>query len=797
MAPHSEVTKVLWRQFERLIIRNGILLRVFESTDGRGQHAQLVLPRSMRKEFLREVHAGIGGGHLGRTRMEAAVRSRAYWPGWSKDVRRALKICEECARYVRSKPPKRVEMEPVASGEPWETIALGITGPHPTSSAGHQYILTCQDLFSKWVEAFPIRRHTASVIARLVFEQVILRFGAPRRILTDQAAEFQGELFGELLRLMGIDRVRSSPYRPQTNGCLERFHRTLNSMLAKVISENQRDWHLHLPAVLAAYRASVHETTGYTPNRVILGRENLLPVDLVYGRPPDRGTTLLSIDDFVADVSARTQDDFARVRRFIGRTARRRKKRYDIKVAKEPLWVGQKVWYYYPRKYKKKSPKWQSWYTGPFTIERFIDSHVVVIRKNGRSKPQAVHRDKLKPVSVDGEDGAKSTGAKDERPFLAREEAENLTNAEDSEDGSVGVQRETRRRRRPLYLDDYQCRRVDYDLIDQMSVAGPMETRNDRFSCMLCRSTFQSPSHLQRHCRTAVHRARERGEATPPRSRQGLATRLSWQRAGDRSRSPPNDVYVRAVRPALQSSAAPVSVAPESAETSSAVNSVERCTDPPAPLRDPSRWEPPAPPIVRPQTGRVQARGRAPLVASTSPGVDPAALASTWLRSTALTAEEMASLFNSGRPTDAARRIVAALRDHASATRERAAALYRERVPVELAVGSRGDDGTSPEPDSTETDEDDGSQAGSQRSVSVQINRSWTSTTDEDLPNPCDPLLTASAGFDAISADEGPSQIREEEASPSVVSQSSASFLGSVEPLQMSCDDDPIREDSA
>jgi transposase InsO family protein len=65
---------------------------------------------------------------------------------------------------------------------------------------------------------------------------------------------------------MGVDKIRTSPYHPQSNGMLERFHRVLNSMLAKVIDEDQRNWPDHLPTVMSAYRASVHEATGFSPN---------------------------------------------------------------------------------------------------------------------------------------------------------------------------------------------------------------------------------------------------------------------------------------------------------------------------------------------------------------------------------------------------------------------------------------------------------------------------------------------------------------------------------------------------
>jgi len=107
------------------------------------------------------------------------VRARAYWVGWVDDVHRALRACDACARYFRGKPPRRAQLTPVVSGEPWELLSLDVTGPHPTSAGGHQYILTMQDGFSKWAEAFAIRRHTAPVIARILFERIFMCFGAP------------------------------------------------------------------------------------------------------------------------------------------------------------------------------------------------------------------------------------------------------------------------------------------------------------------------------------------------------------------------------------------------------------------------------------------------------------------------------------------------------------------------------------------------------------------------------------------------------------------------------------------
>src|SRR5688572_32150540 len=143
------------------------------------------------------------------------------------------------------------------------------------------------DNFSKYVEAVPMANQEAVSVAKALVENVIVRYGASLQILTDQGTNFEGHLFQELCRLLGIDKVRTSSNHPSGNGLIERFHRTLNAMLGKIISSHQRDWDEVLPHVLAAYRASLHEATGFTPNYLMFGRETRAPIDVVYGRPPD------------------------------------------------------------------------------------------------------------------------------------------------------------------------------------------------------------------------------------------------------------------------------------------------------------------------------------------------------------------------------------------------------------------------------------------------------------------------------------------------------------------------------
>ena len=218
----------------------------------------------------------------------------------------------------------------------------------------------------------------------------------PRRILTDQGKEFESILFKELCEKLEIQKIRTSPYQPSTNGCVERFHRTLNAMIGKVVRYDQRNWDECLPTIMAAYRAAKHESTGFSPNRMILGRENRAPLDLILGDIPDKEDRCENYGDFVYDRQQRMKECYNIAREHLQEAARRRKDDYDSTVNPKMFEIGQWVWYYYPRRYLHRTPKWCKTYDGPFLITKVIAPCDYVIQKTSRSAPITVHRDKLK-----------------------------------------------------------------------------------------------------------------------------------------------------------------------------------------------------------------------------------------------------------------------------------------------------------------------------------------------------------------------------------------------------------------
>ena len=90
----------------------------------------------------------------------------------------------------------------------------------------------------------------------------------------------------EVCRLFDIEKLQTTPCKPSTNQ-VERFHRTMISVLAKTDSEHQKDWDVHLPFAMAAYRSARHEATTYTPNHLVFEREVCALVDIVFGSPHD------------------------------------------------------------------------------------------------------------------------------------------------------------------------------------------------------------------------------------------------------------------------------------------------------------------------------------------------------------------------------------------------------------------------------------------------------------------------------------------------------------------------------
>jgi len=284
IASESYNLKSLWNQFQRFELKDDLLIRRWEEED-KTVTQQVVVPRETRRTILGCCHDKRTAGHLGVRKTLRKIRQKFYWPGLQSDVRSYIAGCETCSKRKGPLQTKRAPMQIVRSGYPMERIGIDILGELPLTENGNKYVVVISDYFTKWTEALPMPNMEAVTVARLLVEQVVCRFGMPQIIHSDQGRQFESHLFQEMCKMMNIQKTRTSPYHPQSDGMVERFNRTLATMLSAYVQENQRDWDAHLPYVMMAYRSSEHETTGMSPNMLMFGHEVSTPLDLMFEMP--------------------------------------------------------------------------------------------------------------------------------------------------------------------------------------------------------------------------------------------------------------------------------------------------------------------------------------------------------------------------------------------------------------------------------------------------------------------------------------------------------------------------------
>jgi len=171
---------------------------------------------------------------------------------WKADTVRFCRRCPNYNDYFRGKLVRQGQLQPVIAGAPYERWYIDLSGPHPRSDRGHVYILTCIDTFTKWAEAFPLRNKEAESVAKVLVEQVFCRFGTPNSVLGDRGREVDGNIMRNSCRMLGVDKLRRTPYKPSSNQ-VERLHRSINSVLGKTVANHQRDWGVRLSFAMAAY----------------------------------------------------------------------------------------------------------------------------------------------------------------------------------------------------------------------------------------------------------------------------------------------------------------------------------------------------------------------------------------------------------------------------------------------------------------------------------------------------------------------------------------------------------------
>jgi transposase InsO family protein len=270
-------SKTLCKEFDRLVVRRGVLYRHINE-DGEGKY-QLVLPKQFRSIALQGAHNDVG--HLGRDRGIHILRDRFYWPRMNTDLEEWIHNCDRCIKRKTST-NIRAPLVSITTSQPLELVSMDYLTLE-MGKGGFQHILLITDHFTKYAVAIPTKNQTARTTADCLFNGFIVHYGFPKRLHSDQGANFQSSIIKELCKLTGMQKSRTTPYHPMGNGVTERMNRTLLNMLGTLDPSKKHDWKSEVSPLVHAYNCTRHDTTGYSPYFLMFGRQPRLALDVVLG----------------------------------------------------------------------------------------------------------------------------------------------------------------------------------------------------------------------------------------------------------------------------------------------------------------------------------------------------------------------------------------------------------------------------------------------------------------------------------------------------------------------------------
>lgn len=381
----------LLRMFDKLCVEEGILYRKVSLNDQ--EVKQLVLPRVQVPTVLKLLHDEMG--HPGRERTTSLIKERFYWPGISADIEKWVSNCDRCVK--RKTQPDRAPLVSITTTQPLELICIDFLSLEQ-SKGGYQNILVVTDHFTRFAQAYPTRNQTARTTAEVLFNHFIVNYGIPKRIHSDQGANFEGNLIKELCKILGTEKSRTTPYHPMGNGMTERFNRTLFNMLGTLGPKQKLNWKSYVSTLVHSYNCTRHESTGQSPYFLMFGRQPNLPIDIAFGLVKEKNRKPQT--KYIKDLRERLVEAYNLAFKVAEKSRQKQKEQYDRNMRGAVLEVGDRVLVrvvHFEGKHKLAN-KWEE---EPYIIIAQPNSQIPVytVRKeNGDGKERTLHRNLLYPI---------------------------------------------------------------------------------------------------------------------------------------------------------------------------------------------------------------------------------------------------------------------------------------------------------------------------------------------------------------------------------------------------------------
>ena len=396
----SPTCKAYFHEWKRIELWKDVLYRRWENFDGSVTRLQLMVPRALQQSICREVHDGTTTCHMGKKRVMRLLSKYFFWYKMDKDVTWWIKTCEVCQRRKRPNRPPKAPMKKYVSGFPNERVAMDVMGAFKESKNGNKYVLCITDHFSKYSRAFPMPDQVSTRVAEIFVKEWIYMWGEPMSLHTDRGTNFESELLAQVCKLMKIAKTRTTAYHPQGNAQVERYNQSVMDIVAKLTDkETYDDWDEQLPISVAAYNATEHSTTGFTPNRLMFNREMMHNFDKMLPECANQ-EELQTWDVYVQNMDDLTRRAFQAAREAIGRSVFLQKKHYDKNSNLIHYSIGDSVRIKDHRLLEGGTRKLADRYDRPYFVLDVLSDVNFRVTRSSDDRPQIIHHDRMEKIDL-------------------------------------------------------------------------------------------------------------------------------------------------------------------------------------------------------------------------------------------------------------------------------------------------------------------------------------------------------------------------------------------------------------
>ena len=319
--PHDNVLLATDRRYthykaneDRIILKDGLLFRKYYGETGSVKYYQILIPKQLVNEVLRNLHREFGK-HPGITKTIIAYRQKYYYPNMAKLIREWVLSCGQCFREARINP--RLSRPPLQNPNEYNTAPEDVMQidlvPGLPPSGGYENIVTAIDVFFRYLFAYPTSNQDPKTVAQVLINIMTQHAYLPTTLISDKGTAFTSNVFKEVAGVLGITLKHATTKHAQTTGLLERPHASISQAFKIETGERRSLWHKYVSIAVLNYNTSYQASIGCEPSRVFHGRIPYNILDLKIGIRPQKNPPPHS--QIAQDVSEQTETIFQDVRK--------------------------------------------------------------------------------------------------------------------------------------------------------------------------------------------------------------------------------------------------------------------------------------------------------------------------------------------------------------------------------------------------------------------------------------------------------------------------------------------------